>query len=302
MDIKHFWQPVLVIVAVTFLYAAVLSRLFGAWWTDENYSHGLLIPLVIGFILWNERGNLSQTQKNPSFILGSGLVILALLLLFVGTLGAEIFTQRVSLMVMLGGIVVYFFGWKLWRWLLVPFILLLLAIPIPTIIFNRIAFPLQLLATQVAVDGIRLFAIPVVRQGNVIELLPRGAAQVIWLEVVEACSGIRSLMTLVTLALIYAYFTRRERELKLFNYDFWRALLLMISAVPIAILTNAARVTLTGILAYNYGKQTAEGFLHSFSGWMVYLVALAMLVGLAWVLDFGAKFLRKPKTPASASG
>jgi exosortase len=302
VDIKHFWQPVLVIVAVTFLYAAVLSRLFGAWWTDENYSHGLLIPLVIGFILWNERGNLSQTQKNPSFILGSGLVILALLLLFVGTLGAEIFTQRVSLMVMLGGIVVYFFGWKLWRWLLVPFILLLLAIPIPTIIFNRIAFPLQLLATQVAVDGIRLFAIPVVRQGNVIELLPRGAAQVIWLEVVEACSGIRSLMTLVTLALIYAYFTRRERELKLFNYDFWRALLLMISAVPIAILTNAARVTLTGILAYNYGKQTAEGFLHSFSGWMVYLVALAMLVGLAWVLDFGAKFLRKPKTPASASG
>lgn len=302
MDIKHFWQPVLVIVAVTFLYAAVLSRLFGAWWTDENYSHGLLIPLVIGFILWNERGNLSQTQKNPSFILGSGLVILALLLLFVGTLGAEIFTQRVSLTVMLGGIVVYFFGWKLWRWLLVPFILLLLAIPIPTIIFNRIAFPLQLLATQVAVDGIRLFAIPVVRQGNVIELLPRGAAQVIWLEVVEACSGIRSLMTLVTLALIYAYFTRRERELKLFNYDFWRALLLMISAVPIAILTNAARVTLTGILAYNYGKQTAEGFLHSFSGWMVYLVALAMLVGLAWVLDFGAKFLRKPKTPASASG
>jgi exosortase len=302
VDIKHFWQPVLVIVAVTFLYAAVLSRLFGAWWTDENYSHGLLIPLVIGFILWNERGNLSQTQKNPSFILGSGLVILALLLLFVGTLGAEIFTQRVSLTVMLGGIVVYFFGWKLWRWLLVPFILLLLAIPIPTIIFNRIAFPLQLLATQVAVDGIRLFAIPVVRQGNVIELLPRGAAQVIWLEVVEACSGIRSLMTLVTLALIYAYFTRRERELKLFNYDFWRALLLMISAVPIAILTNAARVTLTGILAYNYGKQTAEGFLHSFSGWMVYLVALAMLVGLAWVLDFGAKFLRKPKTPASASG
>jgi exosortase len=302
VDIKHFWQPVLVIVAVTFLYAAVLSRLFGAWWTDENYSHGLLIPLVIGFILWNERGNLSQTQKNPSFILGSGLVILALLLLFVGTLGAEIFTQRVSLTVMLAGIVVYFFGWKLWRWLLVPFVLLLLAIPIPTIIFNRIAFPLQLLATQVAVDGIRLFAIPVVRQGNVIELLPRGASQVIWLEVVEACSGIRSLMTLVTLALIYAYFTRRERELKLFNYDFWRALLLMISAVPIAILTNAARVTLTGILAYNYGKQTAEGFLHSFSGWMVYLVALAMLVGLAWVLDFGAKFLRKPKTPASASG
>jgi exosortase D (VPLPA-CTERM-specific) len=132
-----------------------------------------------------------------------------------------------------------------------------------------------------------LFEVPSVRQGNVIEILPRGATQVVGLEVVEACSGIRSLMTLVTLALILSYFTQEKREKInqglfgfLTDFDFWRTIILMSSAIPIAILTNASRVTATGVLTYYYGKQAAEGFWHDASGWLVYLVALILLIGV----------------------
>ena len=201
--------------------------------------------------------------------------------------------QRVSFVLMLAGIVIYFFGTRILQLLVVPFVLLLLSIPIPQIIFNKIAFPLQIYASQIAVWGIRLFEIPTVRKGNVFEILPRGATQVIALEVVEACSGIRSLMTLMTLALILAYFTRAKREFVegrrldfLKNHDFWRALLLMFSAIPIAVLTNAARVTATGVLTFYYGRQATEGTLHDALGWLVYIVALALLILLNLVLQF----------------
>jgi exosortase D (VPLPA-CTERM-specific) len=177
---------------------------------------------------------------------------------------------------MLAGIIIYFFGANLLKLLVVPFLLLLFAIPIPQIIFNKIAFPLQIWASQLAIFGIRVFGVPSVREGNVIELLPIGAMEVSRLEVVEACSGIRSLMTLVTLALVLWYFTKDNKK-----FDWIRALILMFSAIPIAILTNSARVTSTAILTYNYGKQTAATW-HDVSGWLVYLVALILL----WLVNF----------------
>lgn len=294
---QNLWKPFLVAAALAFLYATVLVKLGTDWWTDENYSHGLLIPFVIGYIVWLEFDRLKKSVKNPSIWLGFTAILCALLLLLAGTLGAELFIQRISLVLMLGGIIVYFFGSKILRNLVVPFLLLLLAIPIPQIIFNKIAMPLQIWASQAAIWGIRLFEIPSVRKGNVIEILPVGATQIVGLEVVEACSGIRSLMTLVTLALILAYFTR-ERSEKISddsfgfikNFDFWRTAGLMLSAIPIAILTNAARVTSTGVLTYYYGKQAADGFWHEFSGWLVYLAALALLIGVNFVLK---KFQRR---------
>jgi exosortase D (VPLPA-CTERM-specific) len=178
--------------------------------------------------------------------------------------------------------------------LAVPFVLLLLAIPIPQIIFNRIAMPLQTLASQMAVWGIRVFEVPTVRMGNVIDILPKGGIQAISLEVVEACSGIRSLMTLVTLALILAYFTRRDDGGKwggLSTPDLLRAILLMIAAVPIAVLTNAARVTGTGILTYYYGKQATDATWHDASGWVVYVAALGLLIGV----NFGLRAIFQRK-------
>ncbi len=277
-SIKQIWKPIFITLALAFLYATVLIKLGKDWWTDENYSHGLLVPFVIGYIVWLEFDKLKNAYIKPSNWLGFSTIILAILMLLAGTLGAELFVQRVSLIAILVGIVIYFFGANLLKLLVVPFLLLLLAIPIPQIIFNKIAFPLQIWASQLAIFGIRIFGVPSVREGNVIELLPRGAMEVTRLEVVEACSGIRSLMTLVTLALVLWYFTKDNKK-----FDWIRAIILMISAVPIAILTNSARVTSTAILTYNYGKQTAETW-HDISGWLVYLVALILLLGVNFII------------------
>jgi len=151
-----------------------------------------------------------------------------------------------------------------------------------------------------------VFGIPVLRQGNVIELMPRGAIVTKKLEVVEACSGIRSLMTLVTLAVVFAYFTHSRTEnypdgenprddskpgslsravSRLGSYGFWRSAVILLSAIPIAIFTNALRVSGTGVLAHYYGTKVADGFFHSFSGWVIYIVAFLMLFGVGWILD-----------------
>jgi exosortase D (VPLPA-CTERM-specific) len=293
---KHLWKPVVIACALIFLYGNVLAKLGLDWWTDENYSHGLLVPFVIGYIVWLEFAGLKTASQNPAVWLGFIGILSAIFLLLAGTLGAELFTQRISLVVMIAAIIVCFFGFRLLKLLVVPFGLLLLAIPIPQIIFNKIAFPLQIFASQMAVWGIRVVEVPSVRNGNVIEILPRGAIQSISLEVVEACSGIRSLMTLVTLALVLAYFTReKSAEGTPFyrNFNFYQAVILIISAVPIAILTNAARVTSTGILTYYYGKSMVDGFVHELSGWLVYIVALILLAMVNFAVK---KFHRIPNS------
>lgn len=296
---EKFYKPVAIAAALAFVYFAVLMKLSRDWWTDENYSHGLLVPFIIGFIAWQERKRFTEQQTKSALWIGTVCISFALLALWAGTAGAELFVQRVSLLLMLGGIVIYFFGFRIIQVVAVPMLLLALAIPIPQIIFNKIAFPLQLFASKCAVAAMSFFEIPVLRQGNVIELMPLGAKEPKRLAVVEACSGIRSLMTLVTLAVVYAYFTRprgpeissgtgdaTESQPRFFaTFAFWRSVILIVSAVPIAILTNAARVSGTGVLAHYYGTKVADGFFHSFSGWVIYLVAAALLFATGWVLD-----------------
>jgi exosortase len=189
--------------------------------------------------------------------------------------------------------VVYFWGLALLKFLLVPFGLLFLAMPIPAIIFNKIAFPLQLFASRCAVWSMSVLGIPVLRQGNIIELKPLNSFDTKKLEVVEACSGIRSLMTLITLAVVFAYFTHSPGDQPpsgkrfgwLKSYWFWRATIIIASSIPIAILTNAFRVSGTGVLAHYYGTEVADGFFHSFSGWAVYVAAFILLFGIGMILD-----------------
>ncbi|MGH9873407.1 MAG: exosortase [Pyrinomonadaceae bacterium] len=311
---KHLWRIFAIATALVFVYATVLAKLGHDWWTDENYSHGLLIPIIIGFILWSQRERLARATLRPSMWLGLSSVLCALFALWAGTAGAELYMQRTSLVLILAGIIVYFWGLSLLRLLLVPLFLLLLAIPIPAIIFNKVAFPMQLFASRCAVSAMTFFDIPVLRQGNVIELMPLGARETKKLEVVEACSGIRSLMTLVTLAVVFAYFTHPRGGSKdgdnaqaskpkdpiaidrsvsrltsglnrLKSFGFWRSSIIVLSAVPIAIFTNALRVSGTGILARYYGTKVADGFFHTFSGWVIYIVASLMLFGVGWLLD-----------------
>jgi exosortase len=303
---RQFWKPLALAAAVLFAYAMVLVKLGGQWWVDENYSHGLLIPFIIGYILWSERERLARSVQRPMLAWGGVCIVVALLMLWAGTAGAELFMQRTSLVVMLAGITLYFWGWHILRLMLVPLLLLALAIPIPAIIFNQIAFPLQLFASRCAVWAMRVFDIPVLRQGNVIELMPLNSTVTKKLEVVEACSGIRSLMTLLTLAVVFAYFTHPRNPdaqeggvlASLKRYGTWRSAILVLSAVPIAIITNAGRVSGTGILAHYYGTEVADGFFHEFSGWVVYIAAFLLLFALGWVLDkFGARKPPQQKPP-----
>lgn len=296
---------------MVFVYFTALLKLGGDWWNDENYSHGLLIPFVIGYILWQERERFSKARTDPAAWWGAVGVAVSLLALWAGVAGAELFVQRLSLVLMIASVLIYFWGFRLLRLVAVPLSLLILSIPIPQIVFNRIAFPLQLFASRCAVSAMSFFNIPVLRQGNIIELMPLGATEPKKLAVVEACSGIRSLMTLVTLAVIYAYFTKpkvaqtsvcdetgksqtevgaTDDKLKFVGYflssfTFWRSLILVVAAVPIAILTNALRVSGTGVLAHYYGTRVADGFFHTFSGWVIYIAAAILLFATGWVLD-----------------
>jgi exosortase len=311
---RKFYQPLAIAAALAFVYFTVLVKLGRDWWSDENYSHGLLVPFVIGYILWHERKRLAAAQFQPYVWLGVAGVGVSLAMLWAGVAGAELFVQRMSIVVMLASVAIYFWGFRLLRLLAVPMLLFALSIPIPQIVFNKIAFPLQLFASRCAVGAMQLFDISVLRQGNVIELMPLGAHEPKRLAVVEACSGIRSLMTLVTLAVVYAYFTGPGRGSKsgeqgprsksswFRNFAIWRALILVIAAVPIAILTNALRVSGTGVLAHYYGTRVADGFFHTFSGWVIYIAAALLLFATGWALDRFARFPARAKPVSPTHG
>jgi exosortase len=179
-----------------------------------------------------------------------------------GILGSELFTTRISIVGTLVGVLLFLFGWARLRVLAFPIAFLLLMIPIPAIIFNQIAFPLQIFASRVGESALELSNIPVLREGNVLILANTT------LEVAEACSGIRSLVSLITLAIVFGYFSDPRP---------WVRTLIAASAVPIAILTNGARVAGTGIAASLYGSAAAEGFIHEFAGWLVFVAAFALL-------------------------
>ena len=180
-------------------------------------------------------------------------------------MGAELFLARSSFILVLAGLTVLFLGWNFFRATLFPWAFLFLMIPIPTILFNQITFPLQLLTSQVAAAILPLLGVPVLREGNVINL-PAMA-----LEVAEACSGIRSLMSLVTLAIIYGYLTERR---------LWVRWLLAFASVPIAVAANSVRIIGTGLLVQYWDADKADGYFHASWGWIIFVVSLLMLYGL----------------------
>jgi exosortase D (VPLPA-CTERM-specific) len=280
------WKPALIGAALIFMYSTVLWKLVYDWWTDDNYSHGLIVPFLIAYIIWQRKGRIASLGASPNTVVGLLLVVAAAVLLLGGTLASVLVAQRISLVTMLIGVILYFYGLKVLRKLAIPFALLILAIPIPQMLFNKFAFPLQLLASRIAERGLVVLSVPVERLGNLIEIPFSGTGEIISLEVVEACSGIRSLMTLITLALVLGYFTRDGRRPGttfrevLSDKDVVRTLLLMISAVPIALITNAGRVMITGLLAHHYGQASIEGTWHDVSGAVVFVSALALLMGL----------------------
>jgi exosortase len=253
----------LVAIGLLILYADVLRKLLAAWGTDDNYSHGFFIVPIAIYFAWERRGQLAAAAVRPSG-LGLLVVLASTIVLAAGVLGSELFLTRVSLLGMLGGIVLFMFGWQHLRILIFPLLFLLLMIPLPAIIFNRLAFPLQLLGSQFGVLGLSAVGVPVFREGNVIHLSNTT------LEVAEACSGIRSLITLLTLAIVYGQLTEPGTA---------RRLQLAIAAVPIAVTANGLRIAGMGIAAHRFGASAADGFFHTFSGWAVFAAAFVLLLG-----------------------
>jgi exosortase len=255
------WQGIVLALLLGWLYFPILSRLTAQWWNDPNFSHGFFVPAFSLFIVWQDRAHLLSLPHRPSSW-GLLITVCALGVLVVGSLGAELFLSRLSLLLVLAGLVIFFLGWKFFRAMLFPWAFLLLMIPIPAIIFNQITFPLQILASKVAANVLPLAGVPVLREGNVINLpaMP--------LEVAQACSGIRSLLSLGTLAVIYGYLMETRN---------WMRTVLALSSIPIAVVANSLRIVGTGLLVQYWDPDKAEGFFHAFSGWLIFVVSLALL-------------------------
>ncbi len=242
-------------------YLPVVTGLVKQWNNDEDMGHAFFVPIVAAYVAWDSREKILNINPEPSFF-GIFLMIWGMLQLYLGALGAEFFLQRSALLISLVGLVLATGGWKLLRALAFPLSLLIFMIPIPAIVYNRITFPLQLFASSVAENVLLFLDIPVNRDGNVLTL----ASQT--LSVVEACSGIRSLLSLTFLSLVYAYFFDKRPAMRWY---------LLLTTIPIAIIANAGRVTITGILSEKVSPEMARGFYHEVEGWVVFMIAGLLL-------------------------
>lgn len=264
----RFWQAAVLAALLLWMYLPILYHLAAQWWNDPNFSHGFFVPVFSALVIWQERSRLAAARVRPSWW-GALFLVAGLCILVLGQMGAEIFLSRVSLLIVLAGLIVLFLGWSFFRRLLFPWALLFLMIPIPAIVFNQITFPLQILASKVASTVLPWMGVPVLREGNIINL-PAMA-----LEVAEACSGIRSLISLLTLAAIYGYLMERKNSIRI---------LLVLAAIPIAVAANSFRIVGTGLLVQYWDPAKAQGFFHEFSGWLIFVISLLLLFVLHRVL------------------
>lgn len=268
-------------------YFPILRKLVDQWMTDDDVSHGFFVPVVAAYIAWQRREVLQTLEWKPAWW-GAGLMIWSGLQAYIGIMGAELFLQRTAFLEALVGLLLVLGGMTVIRQLWFPLMLLPFMIPIPSVIYNQITFPLQLFASQVAEIGLLALNIPVLREGNILELASQK------LSVAEACSGIRSLLTLTFLSLVYAY---------VFDKKVWMRWVLLLCTIPIAIIANAGRVTITGILS-EIDTELANGIFHTMEGWVIFVIAFAMLAATHWFINWVHGIRQQPDLPPddAASG
>ncbi len=244
------------------LYFPFIQKMVQDWGENANYSHGYLIPFISAYMIWALRGQLAEIEQKPSYW-GLLLIVIGLVQLFIAKVGSELFLQRTSLIILLFGISIFFFGGRFTRFIWLPLAYLIFMVPLPAIVWNRIAFPMQIFSSTITEDVVRLLGMPILREGNVLHL-PQTT-----LEVVDACSGLRSLTTMLALSAAFTFIA---------NQVTWKKWVLFLSAFPIAILVNIIRLTATAVLASWYGGEVAQGFLHDFSGMLVFAAGIALLI------------------------
>ena len=256
-----FWNWIIVGALIFAVYWHVLFKLVDAWLNIPDYSHGILVPIFAAYLVWAKRKSLQNVELAPTWT-GIVVVALALVLLVLGEFGADPFVSRISIIVLCAGLVLGFGGWQLLKELRFALGVLLLAVPIPTLIYNQVALPLQQIAATLSTALLHRMGVPALRLGNIIELPS------IRLEVADACSGIRSLVSLFTLSIFFGYF---------FEKTYQRRIVLALASIPIAIAANAVRIFGTGMCVQYWDAERAMGFFHEFSGWVMFVVSLVCL-------------------------
>jgi exosortase len=273
---KIAWFGLLMMVC----YAPVLRAMVAQWGSDPDMGHGFFVPVIAGYIVWQKRNELAAIKPQPNWW-GLAVVMIGAVQLIVGALGVELFLSRTSFVIVLIGAVWLLGGDLMLKKLAFPLFLLFFMVPIDAVIYNQITFPLQLLASRLADGALTLIAIPVLREGNILELPNQR------LSVVEACSGIRSLLSLTFLSLVYGYFFERKT---------WIRVVLFLSTIPIAIVANSSRVTITGVLT-QVKPDAAEGFFHEAEGWVIFMVALGILILFHQLIARSSNYLEARRKP-----
>ncbi len=251
------------------LYYPVIVGMIHDWEVNKNYSHGYLIPFITGYMIWNIRKELLQIEI-VSNNWGVLLILAGIVQFIVAWVGTEYFLQRTSMIVILFGIALFLTGSKFTKKLSMPLLYLIFMVPIPAIIWNKFAFPMKLFASYIAAHLVDAIGISILREGNILHLASTT------LEVADACSGLRSLTSLLALSAAFTFMISLSK---------WKKWVLFFSAVPIAIFTNVMRLTITAALASRYGEKVAQGFLHDFSGWLIFMLGMAMLIGVNTLLS-----------------
>jgi exosortase len=268
VDVKYQKQFIgwafFLLILLGIVYWPILVRMVKHWGLDDNYSHGFLVPFIAGYLAYARWGELSKANVHPANS-GFFLVIVGLVMLLFGWTATELFTMRASFVVVIAGILLFILGWEFFIILLVPLCYLLLMVPIPAVVYDSAAFPLKLLVTKVSVLSMKALGIVVWQEGNIL-MFPN-----ITLEVADACSGLRSIMSLLALGAAYAFVLHSKTRDRV---------ILILSTLPIAVFTNCLRVIATGILAQYFGSAAAEGFFHEFAGLFVFGAAVVMFVAL----------------------
>ena len=289
-SINRIWwvQAALVLACLVFSYWSTIQQLVAQWLNSDDYSHGLLILPISVYLIWEKRSELKKVSIKSDWR-ALPVLFFAVFVFVVGELGAELFTTRVSILIFVVGLTWFLFGFTVLRLLWFPLAFLFLMLPLPGFIYRNITFPLQLLSSAWSVDLLHALGVSAYREGNVIDI---GYTQ---LQVVEACNGLRYILPLFTLGVLFAYFSQKT---------IWKRIVLVAATIPISIFANVIRIAGTGYIGKHWGTQAAEGFFHSFSGWVVFMLAAVFFGLLSLLLKYlpGGKSKERKSPLSSTSG